>query len=143
MASGTSGAVPTIAAIISLVNDARIAIGKKPVGQSEATLEWRTDQHYLQVSSIRLYVFLSSTSPKANVYDVDLFPHFCRCIQRCHFWNQSRLQGLSVQFSLFFSISIYLTCLHSAGRSYRRFYSVRLLPDFRRSFHHADVWIFN
>jgi hypothetical protein len=36
MASGTSGAVPTIAAIITLVNDARIAAGKKPVGQSEA-----------------------------------------------------------------------------------------------------------
>jgi tripeptidyl-peptidase-1 len=34
-ASGTSGAVPTIAAIITLVNDARIAAGKKPVGQSK------------------------------------------------------------------------------------------------------------
>ena len=33
--SGTSGAVPTIAAIITLVNDARIAAGKKPVGRSQ------------------------------------------------------------------------------------------------------------
>lgn len=30
--SGTSGAVPTVAAIITLVNDARISAGKKPVG---------------------------------------------------------------------------------------------------------------
>jgi tripeptidyl-peptidase-1 len=35
-ASGTSGAVPTIAAIIALVNDARIAIGKPSVGQSKS-----------------------------------------------------------------------------------------------------------
>ncbi|TFK38001.1 peptidase S8/S53 domain-containing protein [Crucibulum laeve] len=32
VSSGTSGAVPTIASIITLVNDARIAAGKKPVG---------------------------------------------------------------------------------------------------------------
>lgn len=32
--SGTSGAVPTIASVITLVNDARLAAGKKPVGMS-------------------------------------------------------------------------------------------------------------
>ncbi|KAG6817109.1 hypothetical protein H0H87_012630 [Tephrocybe sp. NHM501043] len=32
VSSGTSGAVPTIASIITLVNDARLAAGKKPVG---------------------------------------------------------------------------------------------------------------
>lgn len=31
--SGTSGAAPTVASIITLVNDARLAAGKKPVGQ--------------------------------------------------------------------------------------------------------------
>ncbi|KAG5633416.1 hypothetical protein H0H81_007989, partial [Sphagnurus paluster] len=30
--SGTSGATPTVASIITLVNDARLAAGKKPVG---------------------------------------------------------------------------------------------------------------
>lgn len=30
---GTSGAVPTIGAIITLINDARIHAGKKPVGE--------------------------------------------------------------------------------------------------------------
>lgn len=33
--SGTSGAVPTVASIITLVNDARLAAGKKPVGMSD------------------------------------------------------------------------------------------------------------
>ena len=30
--SGTSGAMPTVALIITLVNDAQISAGKKPVG---------------------------------------------------------------------------------------------------------------
>lgn len=33
ISSGTSGATPTIASIITLVNDARLAAGKKPVGK--------------------------------------------------------------------------------------------------------------
>ncbi|KAG6841099.1 hypothetical protein C0991_001906 [Blastosporella zonata] len=32
VSSGTSGSVPTVASIITLVNDARLAAGKKPVG---------------------------------------------------------------------------------------------------------------
>jgi tripeptidyl-peptidase-1 len=31
--SGTSGATPVMGAIITLINDARIAIGKGPVGE--------------------------------------------------------------------------------------------------------------
>lgn len=33
--SGTSGATPTVASIITLVNDARISAGKKPVGKAQ------------------------------------------------------------------------------------------------------------
>ncbi|KAF8155864.1 subtilisin-like protein [Crassisporium funariophilum] len=36
--SGTSGAVPTVASIITLVNDARISAGKKPVGFINPTI---------------------------------------------------------------------------------------------------------
>ncbi|KAF8889617.1 peptidase S8/S53 domain-containing protein [Infundibulicybe gibba] len=38
ISSGTSGATPTIGAIITLVNDARIAAGKKPVGFINPTI---------------------------------------------------------------------------------------------------------
>ncbi|KAG6810219.1 hypothetical protein H0H92_012845 [Tricholoma furcatifolium] len=43
LSSGTSGAVPTVASIITLVNDARLAAGKKPVGfiNPAGFLDWR------------------------------------------------------------------------------------------------------
>jgi len=57
MASGTSGAVPTIAAIITLVNDARMAAGKNPVGQPEAFYSGieNLPNIHLQASLIQLY----------------------------------------------------------------------------------------
>ena len=36
VASETSGAVPTISAIVTFINDARIAAGKNPVGESDS-----------------------------------------------------------------------------------------------------------
>ncbi|KAG6837110.1 hypothetical protein H0H93_014714 [Arthromyces matolae] len=38
LSSGTSGSVPSVAAIITLVNDARLAAGKKPVGFINPTI---------------------------------------------------------------------------------------------------------
>lgn len=98
---GTSASAPVVGSIFTLVNDARLAIGKRPVG-------------WLNPLVRDISFFLSRPYINNSVCAADLFTHLPRGIQRHHVGRQSRLRDRRVHRVSFWLLSRDIWLWHSS-----------------------------